>query len=99
MATVSTFRQGIYKSEIVRKLARWLDAIAHPPVALEIAPDRIAGARWTRSGSVDGFAVEPLPVGALAPSAVETNITNLAAVRGAVLTVVERLRAKDEDVA
>src|SRR5215467_1818293 len=99
MAAVSTFRQGIYKSEIVRKLARWLDAIPHPPVAMEIAPDRVAGARWTRTGSVDGFAVEPLPTGALLPSAVETNIANLPAVRGAVLTVVDRLRARDEDVA
>lgn len=99
MSSVATFRQGIYKSSAVRRLARWLDAIPHPPVALEIAPDRVAGARWTRAGSVDGFAVEPLPNGVLVPSAVETNITNLAAVRGAVLTVVERLRAKDEDVA
>jgi len=99
MAAVTTFRQGMYKSQMVRKLARWLDAIPHPPVALEIAPDRVAGARWTRTGSVDGFAVEPLPAGALIPSAVETNISNLAAVRGAVSTVVERLRARAEDVA
>jgi len=99
MATVATFRQGIYKSELVRKLARWLDAIPHPPIAIEIAPDRIAGVRWTRTGSVDGFAVEPLIPGALVPSAVETNISNLPAVRDAVGTVVERLRARDEDVA
>src|SRR5215467_5841793 len=99
MAAVATFRQGIYKSELVRKLARWLDAIPHPPIAIEIAPDRIAGVRWTRTGSVDGFAVEPLIPGALVPSAVETNISNLPAVRDAVGTVVERLRARDEDVA
>ena len=99
MSPVTTFRQGIYKSTLVRRMARWLDAIPHPPVALEIAPDRIAGARWTRSGSVDGYAVEALPAGAVLPSAVETNIANSAAVRGAVSTVVERLRARDEDVA
>src|SRR5215472_5543906 len=99
MATVATFRQGIYKSQVVRRLARWLDAIPHPPVALEIAPERVAGARWTRTGSVDSYTVEPLPAGAVSPSAVETNIGNSAAVRGAVSTVVERLRARDEDVA
>jgi type IV pilus assembly protein PilM len=96
---VATFRQGIYKSEMVRRFARWLDAIPHPPVALEISADRVAGARWTRTGSVDGYAVEPLPAGALSPSAVETNINNLAAVRGALSTVAERLRAREEDVA
>src|SRR5215468_5787375 len=84
---------------MVRRFARWLDAIPHPPVALEISADRVAGARWTRTGSLDGYAVEPLPAGALAPSAVETNISNLAGVRGAISTVVERLRARDEDVA
>ena len=99
MSSVATFRQGIYKSDLVRRFSRWLDAIPHPPVAIEIAPDRVAGARWTRTGSVDGFAVESLAPGALLPSAIETNIVNLAAVRDAVLGVAGRLRAKDEDVA
>lgn len=71
----------------------------HPPVAIEIAPDRVAAARWTRAGSVDGFAVEPLPPGALAPSAVETNIANIVALKDAVSGVANRLRAKNEDVA
>jgi type IV pilus assembly protein PilM len=99
MASVATFRQGIYKSDLIRRLARWMDAIPHPPIAIEIAPDRVAGVRWTRTGSVDGFAVEPLPAGALVPSAVETNIVNLVAVRNAVAGVATRLRAKEEDVA
>jgi type IV pilus assembly protein PilM len=99
MSSVSAFRQGIYKSDLVRRLARWMDAIPHPPVAIEISPDRIAGARWTRTGSVDAFAVETLPVGALVPSAVETNIVNLAAVREAFAAVASRLHAKNEDLA
>lgn len=98
-ASTATFRQGIYKSDLVRKVARWLDATPHPPLALEIAPNRIAGARWTRTGSVDGFALEELPPGALVPSAVETNIANPAAVKAAVTSVFSRLRAKDEAVA
>jgi type IV pilus assembly protein PilM len=92
----STYRQGIYKSNFVRKVALWLAAQPHPPIAIEIAPDRISGARFTRTGSLDGFAVEALPPGAIVPSAVETNIVNAAAVRTAMDGVCERLRAKNE---
>src|ERR1700675_2539969 len=67
--------------------------------AIEVAPERIAAARWSRTGSLDGYAVESLPAGALVPSAVETNIVNAAAVKGAVASVCERLRSRDEDVA
>jgi type IV pilus assembly protein PilM len=90
------YRQGIYKSDLVRKVARWLNAQPHPPVAIEISPDRIAGARFTRTGSLDGFAVEALPPGAITPSAVETNIVNPTAVRSAMEGVSERLRARNE---
>jgi len=93
------FRQGIYKSELVRRVTRWLDATPHPHLAIEVSPDRIAGARWTRTGALDGFAVELLPPGAIVPSAVESNIGNPAAVKLAVNNVCLRLRAKDEDVA
>jgi type IV pilus assembly protein PilM len=90
------YRQGIYKSDLARKVALWMDAQPHPPVAIEIASDRISGARFTRAGSLDGFAVEALPSGAIAPSAVETNIVNAAAVRAAMEGVCERLRARNE---
>ena len=99
MSSTATFRQGIYKSEFVRKVARWLEAMPHPPLAIEMAPDRVSGARWSRTGGLDGFAVEPLPPGAIVPSAVETNIGNAAAVKTAIANVCSRLRAKDEDVA
>src|SRR5215831_26818 len=77
----------------------WLDAVPHPPVALEVATDRVAGARVSRTGSLDGFAVEPLPPGAIVPSAVETNILNIVAVKNVFQSVCDRLRAKHEDVA
>jgi len=95
----SAFRQGIYQSEFARKIARWLEAMPHPPLGLEISQDHIAGARWTRTGSLDDFAAEPLPPGALTPSAVESNITNPMAVKSAIASVMSRLRGKDEDVA
>jgi len=80
-------------------MARWLDALPHPPLAIEIAADRIAAARWSRAGSLDGFAVEALPPGAIVPSAVETNIVNPAAVKTAVVNACGRLRAREEEVA
>jgi type IV pilus assembly protein PilM len=95
----ATFRQGIYQNEFARKVARWLEAMPHPPLALEISQDRVAAARWTRAGGLDSFAVESLPVGALMPSAVESNIVDPIAVKGAIAEVMSQLRAKDEDVA
>jgi type IV pilus assembly protein PilM len=93
-------RQGIYQSGIVRRLARWLDAIPHPVVACEIAADYIAAARWSRTGTgLDGYAVEPLASGAIVPSPVEINVVDSSEVRGAVGRVFSRLRAKNEDVA
>lgn len=99
MSSSATFRQGIYQSEFVRRVARWLEAMPHPPLAIEICPDWVAAARWGRTGGLDSFAVEALPAGALLPSAVETNIVNSAAVRGAIAGLTTRLRAKDEEVA
>src|SRR5579859_5985573 len=77
----------------------WLDASPHPPLAVEIAMDRVAGARLSRAGSLDGFAVEPLPPGSVVPSAVETNLINIVAVKSAFESVCSRLRAKNEDIA
>jgi type IV pilus assembly protein PilM len=76
-----------------------MEATPHPPLAIEISQDRVAGARWTRTGSLDGYGVEVLPPGALVPSAVETNIVNAAALKTAIGGVCTRLRAKDESVA
>ncbi len=99
MSSTAAFRQGIYQFEWVRRVARWLDAMPHASLSIEVAPDRVAAARWSRTGSLDGYAVESLPVGALIPSAVETNIVNGPAVKAAVASVCERLRSRDEDVA
>jgi type IV pilus assembly protein PilM len=97
--SATAFRQGIYKSEFVRRITRWLDATPHPPLAIEITPERIAGARWTRTGALDGFAVEAVPMGAIVPSAVEKNFANPAALKIAIDNVCASLRAKDEDAA
>jgi len=99
LSSTAAFRQGIYQFELVRRVARWLDAMPYASLAIEVAPDRVAAARWSRAGALDGYALELLPVGALAPSAVEANVVNSAVVKSAVANVCDRLRARDEDVA
>jgi type IV pilus assembly protein PilM len=99
LSSSATFRQGIYQSAFARKVARWLEAMPHPALAVEISQDRIAGARWTRTGGLDSFAIENLPNGAIVPSAVETNIVDTISVKGAISGVLSRLRAKDEEIA
>ena len=91
--------EGIYKSAVARRVASWLDAIPHPPVAMEIGSDRVAVARWNRSGSLEAFAVELLPPGSLIPSAVETNLVNLAQVKATLAKACDRLRTRGEDLA
>ena len=81
MLTAEGIRQGLYRSETVRRFAQWLDVARHPLTACEIAGGYIAAARWNRAGDgVESLAVEPLPPGAIKPSAVDTNVTNLAEV-------------------
>src|SRR6202166_3633637 len=81
-------------------MARWFDAIPHPMIACEIAIDYVAAARWARTGmSLDSFAVEALPPGAILPTAAESNLVHADEVRAAVGRVFSRLRAKDEEVA
>jgi len=99
MSSATAVRQGIYKSGLARRATRWLDAIPHPPVAMEISADRVAVARWSRSGAPDAFAVELFPPGAVIPSAVEANLVNSGAAKNAVAKACDRLRTKSEDVA
>jgi type IV pilus assembly protein PilM len=97
MDTSKGIREGIYRSSVVRSLSRWLDVVPHPLVACEIAPDYVAAARWSRAGTaLEGFAIEPLPPGAISPSAVETNVNQVAEVRGAISRVFTRLRTRGQ---
>jgi len=99
LSSPTSYQEGLFRSSMARKISRWMEAIPHPHVALEFSPGRVAGARFTRGSSVDDFSVEALPLGAITPSAIESNLTNLVAVKSAVTNICLRLRAKDEDVA
>jgi type IV pilus assembly protein PilM len=93
-------RQGIYRSAIVRRIARALDAMPHPLVALEISSSYVAAAHWRRgSFGLERSAVAALPLGALKPSAVESNMAGLESVRQAVKSVLHEVGARDLSVA
>ena len=99
MASTATFRRGIYKSKRVRRMARWFNTMPHPPLALEISTERVSGVRWSRGGALEDLAVEPLRPGVLVPSAVETNIVDLATVQSSVEKVSNRLHVREGDAA
>jgi type IV pilus assembly protein PilM len=100
MLTADGIRQGIFRSAAVRRFAKWLDVAPHPLIACEVAPGYIAAARWNRAGAaIESLAVEPLPAGAIKPSAVETNLSGSAEIRAAIERVFERIHAKTRDVA
>jgi type IV pilus assembly protein PilM len=99
MTLNSGIREGIYRSSLVRAVTLWLDVVPHPLLACEVSANYVAAARWTRGSGLEGFAVEPLPPGAIVPSPVETNILMVPEVRSAVGRAFSRLRAKGQVVA
>lgn len=89
-------RRGIYKSGWVRRVSRWMDDIPRPALAFEISPGQIAGVRISRTGSVEAFAVQGLPIGAIRASAVEINLANPTAVQTTLKEVAGQLGARNE---
>jgi type IV pilus assembly protein PilM len=78
----------------VRKIERWLTALPHPSLVVEIAAEHVAAARWGKvRGNLESFAVEPLPFGAVVPSPVEANIAQPDEVRSALRKVFSRVAA------
>ena len=71
----------------------------HPPLAIEIAADRISLVQWSHRGLVEGLAVEALPAGALVPSAIESNTVDLPAVQSALERACDRLNVREGDAA
>lgn len=92
-------RAGSLKGNAVQRFVRWMDATPHPTLAIEISPDRVAGARFTRTGSLHGYAVESLPKGTVVPSAVEPNLANATAVKSALRSICQTLEVQDADAA
>ena len=89
-----------YQIGLVRRIDRWLHAMPHPPVAVEISPDHVAVARWgSTRGDLEGVVVEALPAGAVMASPVETNVTQPDAVRAALRRAFGRIPSRGAPVA
>jgi type IV pilus assembly protein PilM len=100
LSDASLNRQGIYRSAFVRRIARALDAMPHPLVACEISSSYVAAAHWRRGTfGLDDSAVVALPLGALKPSAVESNLADAGVVREAVKAVLHDVGARNAPVA
>lgn len=95
-----TLENRFFRIGLIRRLDRWLNVMPHPPMVVEIAPDHVAAARAGNfHGSVDGCAVEPLSVGSVMPSPVETNVTQPDAVRSALRSVLSRVPDRGNPIA
>lgn len=99
MSKAAKSAEGTQRLDLVRRFMKWLDATPHPPIAIEISADQVAGARYLRTGVVGGYFVEELPKGAVNPSAIESNIANPTVVKAAVKSICETLEVKNEDAA
>src|SRR5579863_5881638 len=72
----------------------------HPLVACEISSSYVAAAHWRRGTfGLDDSAVVALPLGALKPSAVESNLADAGVVREAVKAVLHDVGARNAPVA
>ncbi len=99
MSSGTAIREGIYKVDAVRRFMRWMDATPHPPLAIEISPERVAGVRFGRAGTHVSYDIEELPKGAIVPSAIESNVVNAGVVKAALAKVCQTVAANDEDAA
>jgi type IV pilus assembly protein PilM len=99
LSSGTAIREGIYKIDAVRRFMRWLDATPHPLLAFEISPEQVAGVRFSRAGAHVAYDIQPVPKGAIVPSAIESNMVNAAAVKSAVASVCQTLGAKEEEAA
>lgn len=91
-AKAPTLESRFFQVGLVRRLDQWLNVMPHPPMVVEIASDHVAAAHWGKShGYVDACAIEPLQVGSVMASPVETNVTQPDAVRSALRAVFNRV--------
>lgn len=100
MTSAASLTSQFYELGPVRRIERWLTAMPHPTMVVDIASTHVAAARWGKiNGSLESYAVEPLPLGAVLPSPVEMNVAQPDAVRSALRRVFSRVPAREHGVA
>jgi type IV pilus assembly protein PilM len=91
-------RNGPESAGSLRRLRRWLDAAPHPDLVVQIAPERVAAARWGMH-RLEAFAEEALPIGVVRPSPAQANIIEGGTVAQAIGKVMARVRGKGHEAA
>jgi type IV pilus assembly protein PilM len=99
LTSAASLTTQFYELGPVRRLERWLTAMPHPSLVVDIASTHVAAARWGKIGSsLDSFAVEPLPLGSVMPSPVEMNVAQPDAVKTALRRTFERVPAREHGI-
>ena len=97
--SLTTIQPAAHRGASRGRLLGWLDAMPHPATVVEIAATHVAAARWGRGVThLSAFAAEPLPEGAIVPSATQQNILNPNAVRSAIHSVLSRVPTQGQDI-
>ena len=100
MTSAGSLTSQFYELGPVRRIERWLTAMPHPPLVVDIASTHVGAARWGKiNGTLESYAVEPLPLGSVLPSPVEMNVTQPDAVRSALRKVLSRVPGHEHGLA
>jgi type IV pilus assembly protein PilM len=100
LTSAASLTSQFYELGPVRRIERWLTAMPHPTLVVDISSTHVAAARWGKiNGALESYAVEPLPLGAVLPSPVEMNVAQPDAVRSALRRVFSRVPAREHGLA
>ena len=99
MSSTPNLTEQFYDLAPVKRIERWLTAMPHPPLVVDIASTHVAAARWGKiNGALDSFYVEPLTLGSVMPSPVEMNVAQPDAVKSALRRVFDHVPAREHGV-
>ncbi len=100
MTSSATLATRFFELAPVKRLERWLNAMPHPSLVVEIASTHVAAAHWsTTGGHLESHAIEPLPLGAIMASPVDANVVQPEAVRTALRKVFNRVPVHEAPLA
>ena len=100
MTSSATLATRFFELGPVKKLERWLNAMPHPSLVVEIASTHVAAAHWSKTGGhLESHAIQPLPLGAIMASPVDANVVQPEAVRSALRKVFNRVPVRDAPLA
>jgi len=98
--TIPSFESRLFQVGLIRRLDHWLNVIPYSPMVVEIAGEHVAAARWGKTrGNLEACSMEPLQVGSVMASPVETNITQPDSVRSVLRAVLSRVPDRGVPVA